>query len=276
MPTIETRAAPDGTTTYRAKVRIKGAPQVSASFASKTDARKWAQRHGIRDPRRPLLQDRGSQAPHARATRSIATHAKCSRANRVPPNSRRVSSLGGGRSSAISSWPTSPPAPSPRHAPGCSLSRDAQKRARGPRRPTATWQSLSHVLSVAVREWEWLETNAAQKLSKFKDRGGAIASSPKTSAGVCSPRATSRPTPTCTTSCSRHVDGHAAQRDPLAALSADRSRERGMIYLYDTKNGEPRGVPLAGPAHEAMRERARAEAERRRPHFRRQDGRDTL
>ena len=31
--------------------------------------------------------------------------------------------------------------------------------------------------------------------------------------------------------------------------------ERGMIYLYDTKNGERRGVPLAGTALELMRQR---------------------
>lgn len=41
MPTIESRIAPDGAITYRAKVRVKGAPQVSASFARKTDAAKW-------------------------------------------------------------------------------------------------------------------------------------------------------------------------------------------------------------------------------------------
>jgi integrase len=31
--------------------------------------------------------------------------------------------------------------------------------------------------------------------------------------------------------------------------------QRGVIYLYDTKNGERRGVPLAGPALEAMSRR---------------------
>jgi hypothetical protein len=41
MPTIESRIAPDGAVTYRAKVRIKGARQVSASFSRKTEAAKW-------------------------------------------------------------------------------------------------------------------------------------------------------------------------------------------------------------------------------------------
>ena len=53
MPTFETRTTPDGTTTYRAKVRLKGARQISASFARKTDAKKWAQdtESAIRDGR---------------------------------------------------------------------------------------------------------------------------------------------------------------------------------------------------------------------------------
>jgi len=36
MPTIETRIAPAGTATYRAKIRRKGAPAVSASYATPT------------------------------------------------------------------------------------------------------------------------------------------------------------------------------------------------------------------------------------------------
>ncbi len=37
MPTFETRVASDGTISYRAKVRLKGAPQVSAGFAPNQD-----------------------------------------------------------------------------------------------------------------------------------------------------------------------------------------------------------------------------------------------
>ena len=53
MPTIETRIAPDGTKSYRAKIRLKGAPPVSVSFDRITDARKWAQdaESAIRDGR---------------------------------------------------------------------------------------------------------------------------------------------------------------------------------------------------------------------------------
>jgi hypothetical protein len=42
MATIETRRSADGTTGYRAKVRLKGFPSQSATFERKTDAKEWA------------------------------------------------------------------------------------------------------------------------------------------------------------------------------------------------------------------------------------------
>lgn len=47
------------------------------------------------------------------------------------------------------------------------------------------------------------------------------------------------------------------RRNEILSLRFDQiDLTRGMIYLYDTKNGERRGVPLAGPALELMRQRA--------------------
>lgn len=42
MATIETRQTPDGKTSYRVKIRIRGFPSQSATFERKTDARQWA------------------------------------------------------------------------------------------------------------------------------------------------------------------------------------------------------------------------------------------
>jgi integrase len=44
MATIEERRHPDGKVSYRARIRLPGRPQVSETFARKTDARLWAQR----------------------------------------------------------------------------------------------------------------------------------------------------------------------------------------------------------------------------------------
>ena len=47
MATIEIRQNADGTTHYRAKVRLKGFPPQSATFARKTDAKNWAKQTEI-------------------------------------------------------------------------------------------------------------------------------------------------------------------------------------------------------------------------------------
>ena len=43
MATIEARKKPDGTIRYRVKIRLRGFPSQSATFERKTDARQWAQ-----------------------------------------------------------------------------------------------------------------------------------------------------------------------------------------------------------------------------------------
>lgn len=43
MASIEKRTAQDGQVSYRVKVRLKGFPSQTATFARLTDARKWVQ-----------------------------------------------------------------------------------------------------------------------------------------------------------------------------------------------------------------------------------------
>lgn len=53
MATIETRQTPEGTISYRVKIRIHGFPSQSATFERKTDAKQWAQQteNAIREGR---------------------------------------------------------------------------------------------------------------------------------------------------------------------------------------------------------------------------------
>ena len=43
MSLIEKRMTDDGKISYRVRIRIKGSPQESATFARLTDAKKWVQ-----------------------------------------------------------------------------------------------------------------------------------------------------------------------------------------------------------------------------------------
>lgn len=44
MATIEKRVAKDGTISYRVKIRLKGHPEISDTFATKTTAKEWAEK----------------------------------------------------------------------------------------------------------------------------------------------------------------------------------------------------------------------------------------
>lgn len=49
MAYIQGRAYPDGTTTYRVRVRIKGMPDKSATFSKKAQAKAWGQKMEAED-----------------------------------------------------------------------------------------------------------------------------------------------------------------------------------------------------------------------------------
>jgi len=139
MPTIESRIAPDGAVTYRAKVRIKGAPQVSASFARKTDAAKWAHATEV-----AIRENRYFKSPAARRyTLSDAIDRYVREVLLRKPRTAKfqaASLRGGAPNLAICSWSTSPPVPFPRPGQDCwtSQGRVSARAAQPP--PTGIWQ----------------------------------------------------------------------------------------------------------------------------------------
>ena len=65
--TIDDRKGRDGTTTYRARVRVLGFPPHTATFARKSDARQWA-----RQPKADLR--RGRHVPTNETMRRTVAH----------------------------------------------------------------------------------------------------------------------------------------------------------------------------------------------------------
>ena len=136
----------------------------------------------------------------------------------------------------------------------------AQPGPNGRRRGAATSNrylaALSHVFSTAVRDWELLDSNPVSKLRKLKEPRGRqrFLSEPEAWKLLAA--------------CNKH-GGENLHDVVLLAMSTGMRRNEilslrykqvdvgaGMIYLVDTKNGESRGVPLAGLAQEAMTKRA--------------------
>ena len=254
MATIECRTTDGGKNKFRVRVRLKGARVATATFKRRTDAVKWAQstesairegryfktsaskRYTLSDaidryereilPRKPLTA--GFQRRQLAWWRQQLGHLFLADVT--------VSTIAEGRAKLLSE-------------PG------STGRRRGAATANRYMAALSHLFTILVCEWEWLEGSPASKLAMLKEPQG---------------RDRFLSEEECTdllAACRESANGslHAVvvlaistgmRRNEILSLRYDQlDLERGMIYLYDTKNGERRGVPLAGAALELMRER---------------------
>ena len=185
MPTIESRIAPDGAVTYRAKVRVKGAAQVSASFARKTDAAKWghATEVAIREGR--LLQATAA-TPYAFAGRNRSLRARGPPSQAARTAKFQARKLGWWRAdSATFSWRTSLSAPSRKRAEETVRRPSTTNGTRGP-------ATANRYMAVLSRAWpcangSGLRSTLPTGCASSRNRGGVIAFSPRMIARVFSP-----------------------------------------------------------------------------------------
>jgi len=250
MPTIEPRRLSDGTTSYRARVRLGRGRTAAATFKRKTDAIRWAQQTEA-DLRR------AKYFKHE-ATQKVTLDEAISRYEReILPRKPRTAKfqrtqlkwwrkeLGDVRLAELTTSMISEARAKLMATPG------ATKRGRGPSTANRYLAVLSHLLSTAIREWELLEINPTSKLANLREpRGREVFLSDDEAQQLLD-------------EC-RRVDERLYLVTLLAMSTGMRRMEilslrrwqvdldRKTIYLDDTKNGERRGVALAGPAYLAL------------------------
>jgi integrase len=160
-----------GKQTFRVRVRLKGSPDVCASFARKTDATKWAQatESAIRE---------GRYFKACAANRCTLAETIDRYVLEVLPRKPRMAKL---QARQLAWWRTQigqlflsdVTASAISQARSRLLAEPASNgRIRGPATVNRYMAALSHVLSVAMREWELVDTNAARKLSKLREPRG--------------------------------------------------------------------------------------------------------
>jgi site-specific recombinase XerD len=170
MATIEKRTTQDGSVSYRVKVRMKGFPVQSASFARKTDAAKWASatesaiREGrhfeISEAKKRTLSDliakyRAEVLPRLRSAETRAIHldwwasalGDYTLADIRPPR-------------ILEARKTLADKPTPR---GTRLSPSTINRY---------CSTLSHCFSWAMKELQWVNDNPLMKIRPFKEPPG--------------------------------------------------------------------------------------------------------
>jgi integrase len=255
MASIENRTTDNGKkNTFRARVRLKGARVATASFHRRTDAVKWAQSTESAIPEGRYFKTSASK-------RYLLNDAIDRYEREILPQKPRgaklqkrqlawwrkhlgdlfladvtVSAIAEARAKLLSE-------------PG------VRNRPRGPATANRYMAVLSHLLAIAVREWEWLEINPARKLKLLKEPRGRDRFLSEVECGgllaACRQSANRDLYPVVVLAISTGM-----RRNEILSLRQEQvDLPRGMIYLYYTKNGERRGVPLAGVALELVRER---------------------
>lgn len=254
MATIEMRTTKAGKTHYRVDVHLKGQPRARATFHRLTDARKWAAQTeaAIRE---------GRYFKSAEAKRHTLSEAIDRYIAEVLP--RKPKSIK--KQSAQLEWWRGQlgdlvlaDVTAPRIAEARSALQDADGKAASSATVNRYCAVLSHLFSVAQREWHWAQDSPFTEVARLKEPTGRV-------------RCLSKDVelPALLKACAKHPDPNVYDAVILALSTGARKGEilglrwpdvdfeRGQLTLRDTKNGETRAVPLTGHARERMEARAR-------------------
>ena len=256
MASVEKRTNQNNEITYRVKVRLKGFPVQTATFERLTDARKWAQHTEA-----AIREGRYFKTSEARKhTLAEAIDRYCDKVLPTKPKSQKD------QATQLTWW---------RQAIGHYVLADvtpslvAQSRddlfvgittrgvARKPSTVNRYLAALSHVFTIAVKEWGWVEDNPVLKVSKPKEGRG------RTRYLLDNER--SKLLDACRESGNDFLElivtlclSTGARRMEIIGLSwSDVDLDRGVITLHQTKNGERRVLPLVSHAHTLMRDHAK-------------------
>jgi integrase len=253
MATIGKRTAADGTISYRVRVRLKGYPEQTATFARLTDAKKWVQdtESSIREGRHFKTSESKKHVVKDLIERYVAE---------ILPRKPKSES---GQTTQINWWKKSmgsfllsdvTPALIAEHRSKLAEERSERK---GVKRSDATVNRycavLSHCFTIAVKEWGWMQDNPLLKIKKLKEPRGRVR--------FLSDEERVRLLTACKESLSPFlyiltvlsISTGARKMEIMSLKWDDVDLSRGMIILHDTKNGERRSLPLVGITKELMK-----------------------
>ena len=258
MASIEKRTDAQGNITYRAKVRIKGAPAQSATFARKTDAAKWAK------STEAAIQE-GRYLPQAEARKHTLADLCDRYARDVLP--RKKAKTQGPQRAQLAWWrdklgvlTLDALTPAKVAEARDTLAATVSERRKAPLSPATVNRHLallSHVCAYAVNELGWIDANPCAKVAKRQEPRGRVR--------FLSDAERARLLAACR-------DSKSPDLYPAVVLALSTGARHGELFnlrwpdvdmtrkvaiLHETKNGERRVLPLTGPAAAILAERAK-------------------
>ena len=256
MANIEKRTSEDGDISFRVKVRLKGFPTQSATFNRLTDAKKWVQQteSAIREGRH----FKTSEAKRHTLDEAIDRYIKSVIPNK--PKSEKDQLI------QLKWWQENLGAYSLSDITPALIAQYREKLSQGitafrKKRSAATVNRylaiLSHVFTIAMKEWGWVNENPLRKVTKMKEPRGRVRflSDPEREALLAECKNSENPW--LYTIVVLALSTGARKMEILGLNWQDIDLARGVIILPQTKNGERRRLPLAGHALELMKEHSK-------------------
>jgi len=258
MANIQERVNSNGQTVYRVQVRLKGAPPERATFERKTDAKKWAQQKeaDIRAGRH----FKNAEAKRHTAAEMIDRYIRdvlptkgawCLRAQRFQLKWWKE---------RLGDYVLADVTPAMIVQARDELAATPTKRKAKNRSNASVVRYmavLSHCFTMAVKEWGWLDDNPMRKVTKPQEPRGRVRflSDAERADLLAACRKSMNP---CLYDVVLLALSTGMRKGEIMGLTWDAvDFQRRMITLEHTKNGERRGVPLVGPAYDALQERSR-------------------
>lgn len=251
MANIEKRTSKEGKISYRVKVRLKGFPTQQATFERLTDARKWSQQteSAIREGRH----FKTTEAKRRTLSELIDRYIKDILPTK-PKNSKNTLLHLNWWKEELGQYSLADISPAIIGEKRDKLASGITKRntRRSPSTVVRYIAALSHAMTIAVKEWGWMDDSPMNRVTKPKEPRGRIR--------FLSDEERTRLLSECRNSESQYLYTAVV----LALSTGGRKMEilgltwknidfnRGVIILHETKNGERRILPLAGHALELM------------------------
>ena len=255
MATIEERRNDDGTRTYRVKIRLKGFEPVSQSFERRTDAKRFAEkteaamREGRFFPERAAAKRTLGELCERYAAEVSTTKKDGAKSRRMMiwwienHGFRVLADLTPQVLADIRDGLAKKTLPNGRAITGATVNRYLA--------------ALSHALTMASREWGWMTDNPMRRVTKKKESRGRVRmlseDERKRLLAACRESGCGALEPAVLLALCTGM----RQGEIIGLRWPDVDLRRGRLVLDDTKNGDRRGVPLAGPALEVLKELAR-------------------
>lgn len=262
MADIRKRTSRTGATSYQVRVRLRGYPQQTATFERLTDARKWGQ-----NTESAIREGRHFKTTEARK-HTLADMIERYTRDVLPRPPRKSKRPRGTRSIAIIKaqlawWQGELGAYTLADVTPARIVEARDKLARSttrdgkPLSPSTVVRymaPLSHAFGIAVREWEWLEDSPMRKVERPAEPNGRVRflSDEEREALLSACRESGNPWLHTAVVVALSTGTRKGELMNLRWPEVDLLN--GRITLRETKNGEVRVVPLAGPALALLKE----------------------